>query len=174
MQPLYLRTSKTAICFFWLRIFLPSKIFEKSPGYQLGEAYLTLEEQKHLPPSLGCSVVFSYSPSCSPWFPGLTVPTHMLREPPKITQTFLQEQQNFGWRGRHAVRSDQIRSVAQLCPTLCDLMNRSTPGLPVHHQLPEFTQTHVHQVSDAIQPPHPLSSPSPPAPNPSQHQSLFQ
>ena len=53
-------------------------------------------------------------------------------------------------------------------------MNRSMPGLPVHHQLPEFTQTHVHQVSDAIQPSHPLSSPSPPAPNPSQHQSLFQ
>ena len=65
-------------------------------------------------------------------------------------------------------------SVAQLCPTLCDPMNRSTPGLPVHHQLPEFTQTHVHQVGDAIQPSHPLSSPSPPAPNPSQHQSLFQ
>ena len=71
-------------------------------------------------------------------------------------------------------RSDQIRSVAQSCPTLCDPMNRSAPGLPVHHQLPEFTQTHVHQVSDAIQPSHPLSSPSPPAPNPSQHQSLFQ
>ena len=53
-------------------------------------------------------------------------------------------------------------------------MNRSTPGLPVHHQLPEFTQTHIHRVSDAIQPSHPLSSPSPPAPNPSQHQSLFQ
>ena len=56
--------------------------------------------------------------------------------------------------------------------TLCDPMNRSTPGLPVHHQLPEFTQTHLHQVSDAIQPSHPLSSPSPPAPNPSQHRSL--
>ena len=53
-------------------------------------------------------------------------------------------------------------------------MNRSTPGLPVHHQLPEFTQTHIHRVSDAIQPSHPLSSPSPPAPNPSHHQSLFQ
>ena len=65
-------------------------------------------------------------------------------------------------------------SVAQLCPTLCDPMNHSTPGLPVHHQLPEFTQTHVHLVGDAIQPSHPLSSPSPPAPNPSQHQSLFQ
>ena len=71
-------------------------------------------------------------------------------------------------------RSDQIRSVAQSCPTLCDPMNRSTPGLPVHHQLPEFTQTHVHGVSDAIQPSHPLLTPSPPAPNPSQHQSLFQ
>ena len=64
--------------------------------------------------------------------------------------------------------------VTQSCPTLCDRMNRSTPGLPVHHQLPEFTQTHAHQVGDAIQPSHPLSSPSPPAPNPSQHQGLFQ
>ena len=68
----------------------------------------------------------------------------------------------------------QIRSVAQSCPTLFDPMNLSTPGLPVHHQLPEFTQSHVHQVSDAIQPSHPLSSPSPLSPNPSQHQSLFQ
>ena len=68
----------------------------------------------------------------------------------------------------------QFSSVAQSCPTLRDPMNLSTPGLPVHHQLPEFTQTHVHRVSDAIQPSHPLSSPSPPAPNPSQHQSLFQ
>ena len=65
-------------------------------------------------------------------------------------------------------------AVAQLCPTLCNPINRSTPGLPVHHQLLEFTQTHVHQVGDAIQPSHPLSSPSPPAPNPSQHQGLFQ
>ena len=67
----------------------------------------------------------------------------------------------------------QFSAVAQSCPTLCDPMNCSTPGLPVHHQLPEFTQTHVHRVSDAIQPSHPLLSPSPPAPNPSQHQSLF-
>ena len=62
-----------------------------------------------------------------------------------------------------------VSSVAQSCPTPCDSMNYSMPGLPVHHQLPEFTQTHVHRVSDAIQPSHPLSSPSPPAPNPSQH-----
>ena len=68
----------------------------------------------------------------------------------------------------------QFSSVAQSCPTLCNPMNRSMPGLPVHHQLPEFTQTHVHRVSDAIHPSHPLSSPSPPAPNPSQHQGLFQ
>ena len=68
----------------------------------------------------------------------------------------------------------QFSSVAQSCPTLCDPMNRSTPGLPVHHHLPEFTQTRVHQVRDAIQPSHLLLSPSPPAPNPSQHQSLFQ
>ena len=71
-------------------------------------------------------------------------------------------------------RSVQFSSVAQSCPTLCYPMNRSTPGLPVHHQLLEFTQTHVHRVSDAIQPSHLLSSPSPPVPNPSQHQSLFQ
>ena len=68
----------------------------------------------------------------------------------------------------------RFSSVAQSCPTLCDPMNHSTPGLPVHHQLPEFTETHVHWVSDAIQPSHPVSSPPPPAPNPSQHQSLFQ
>ena len=70
--------------------------------------------------------------------------------------------------------SVQFSSVTQSCPTLCNPMNHSTPGLPVHHQLPQFTQTHIHRVSDAIQPSHPLSSPSPPAPNPSQHQSLFQ
>ena len=69
--------------------------------------------------------------------------------------------------------SVQFSSVTQSSPTLCDPMNCSTPGLPVHHQLPEFTQIYVHWVSDAIQPSHPLSSPSPPAPNPSQHQSLF-
>ena len=70
-------------------------------------------------------------------------------------------------------RSDQFRSVTQSCLTLCNPMNRSMTGLPVHHQLTEFTQIHV-QVSDAIQPSHPLPSPSPPGPNPSQHQSLFQ
>ena len=70
--------------------------------------------------------------------------------------------------------SVQLSSVTQSCLTLCDHMNHSAPGLPVHHQLLEFTQTHLHRVSDAIQPSHPLSSPSPLTPNPSQHQSLFQ
>ena len=74
----------------------------------------------------------------------------------------------------HIHLSVQFSSVAQLCLTLCDPMNGSTPGLPVHHQLPEFTETHVHRVSDSIQPSHPLSSPSPPAPNSSQHQSLLE
>ena len=69
--------------------------------------------------------------------------------------------------------SVQFSSGTQSCPTLCDPMNHSTPGLPVHHQLPEFIQTHIHRVSEAIQPSHPLSFPSPPAPSPSQHQGLF-
>ena len=74
----------------------------------------------------------------------------------------------------HITYSVQFSSVAQSCPTLCDPMNPSMPGFPVHHQLPESTQTHAHRVGDAIQSSHPLSSPSPPAPNPSQHQGLFQ
>ena len=75
------------------------------------------------------------------------------------------------WLGSIDTVSQSVSSVAQSCPTLCDSMNRSMPGLPVHHHLPEFTQTHVHQVGDAIQLSHPLSSPFPPAPNLSQHQS---
>ena len=75
---------------------------------------------------------------------------------------------------QYYISSVQFSTVAQSCPTLCDPMNCSTPGLPVHHQLPEFTQSCIHQVSDAIQPSYPWLSPSPPAPNPSQHQSLFQ
>ena len=77
-------------------------------------------------------------------------------------------------KGKCILHNSSVRFslVAQSCLTLCDPMNLSTPGLPVHHQLSEFTQTHVHRVNDAIQPSHPLSSPSPPAPNPSQHQSF--
>ena len=72
----------------------------------------------------------------------------------------------------HVLLKPQFSSIAQSCPTLCDPMYRNTPGLPVHHQILEFTQTHIHRVSDAIQPSRPLSSPSPPALNLSQHQGL--
>ena len=74
--------------------------------------------------------------------------------------------------GKRNVQFNSVQSIS--CVRLCDPMNRSTPGLPVHHQLLKFTQIHAHQVGDAIQPSHPLSPPSPPAPNPSQHQGLFQ
>ena len=77
---------------------------------------------------------------------------------------------NYQLRGIVQVQFSSVQS----CPTLCNPMNRSMPGLSVHHQLLEFIQTHAHRVGDAIQPSHPLLSPSPPAPNPSQHQSLFQ
>ena len=92
----------------------------------------------------------------------------------KETTTNINKAKSWFFEKIDKIRSDQIRSVTQSCPTLCDPMNHSTPGLPVHHRLPEFTETHIHRVSDTIQPSHPLSSPSPPAPNPSQHQSLFQ
>ena len=103
---------------------------------------------------------------------------------PQLGKNEMDRNHKFIFSDQQAVRADvltlntkgavQFSSVAQSCPTLCNPMNCSTPGLPVHHQLLEFTQTHVHQVSDAIQPSHPLASPSTPALNPSQRQSLFQ
>ena len=104
-------------------------------------------------------------------------PNQKVEKRPK--QTCLQRRHTAGWwTHENMLNTDhysvQFNSVAQSCLTLCDPMNCSTPGFPVHHHLPEFTQTHVHWVGDAIQLSHPLSSPSPPAPNPSQHQSLFQ
>ena len=94
----------------------------------------------------------------------------------KIQCTFSTECITFGTivKSKKFISSVQFTSVAQLGPTLYNPMNRSTPGLPDHDQLLEFTQIHIHQVSDAIQPSHPLSSPSPPAPDPSKHQSLSQ
>ena len=93
---------------------------------------------------------------------------------PTSSLGFLSFKKDVGDFSPKTQESVQFSSVTQLSPTLCDPMNCSTPGLPVHHQLPEFTETHAHRVSDAIQPSHPLSFPFPPAPNPSQHQSLFQ
>ena len=81
---------------------------------------------------------------------------------------------DFGKSFKDICRKFSSVQLTQSCPTLCDPMNCSTPGFPVHHQLPEFIQTHVHRVGDAIHPSHPLSFPSPPALNPSQHRSLFQ
>ena len=101
----------------------------------------------------------------------LTTPLILTLLKPTVSSLHPNPRGSFG----HSVQfsSVQFSSVTQLCLTLCNPMNHSTPGLPVHHQLPEFTQTHVHRVDNAIQPSHPLSSPSPPALNPSQHQGLF-
>ena len=89
-------------------------------------------------------------------------------------QPIIQSEVSQKEKHQYSISSVQFSAVAQSCPTLCDPMNHSMPGLPVYHQLLEFTQTHIHRVGDTIQPSHPLSSPSPPALNPSQHQSLFQ
>ena len=131
------------------------------PGIELRSPALQADSLLPDPPSVQFN---SVTQSClTLWdpmnrsMPGLPVHHHL----PEFTQTQV------------PLCSVQFSSVTQSCLTLCDPMNRSTPGLPVHHQLPEFTQIHVYRVSDAIQPSHPLSSPSPPAPNPSQHQSLF-
>ena len=92
---------------------------------------------------------------------------------PFVVETlFIQFQLPF--QRNYFICSVQFSSVTQSCPTLCDPVNHSTRGLPVHHKLPELTQTYAHRVGDVIQPSHPLASPSPPAPNPSQHQGLFQ
>ena len=111
---------------------------------------------------------FLLSPSV---FPSIRVSlfqwVNSLHQVAKVLELQLQHQP-FQWY------SVQFSSVAQSCPTLCNPMNHSTPGLPVHHQLPEFTQTHHYWVGDAIQPSHPLSSPSLSAFNPSQHRGLFQ
>ena len=126
------------------------------------------------------------SPQALPWVGGfsITLKSTLLVSPPlqhPLSRTPQGSQFEGKWRApsweelaEALLSSVQFISVAQSCPTLCDPMNRSTPGLPVHHHLLEFTQTHVHRVCDAIQPSHPLSSPSSPAPNPLQHQSFFQ
>ena len=120
-----------------------------------------------------------YKANCPPWLQWLCSKCILIYT--YLNQNFSWEISNVCKRRQNCItnplppglNNDQFSSVAQSCPTLCDPMNQSTPGLPVHHQLPEFTQTHVHWVSDAIQPSHPLSSPSPPALNLSQHQGLF-
>ena len=110
------------------------------------------------------------------WVDDAIQPFHPLSSPSPPALNLSQHQGLCKWASSsHQVSSSvQFSSVAKSCLTLCYPKNCSTPGLPVHHHFPEFTQTHVHRVGDAIQPSHPRSSPSPPAPNPSRHQGLFQ
>ena len=103
------------------------------------------------------------------WVSNTNQPSHPLSFPSPPAFNLSQHKGLFQW----VSSSHQFSSVAHSCPTLCDPMNHSMPGLPVHHQLPEFTQTHVHWVGDAIQPSHPLSSLSPPTFNLSQQQGLL-
>ena len=127
--------------------------------FQLFATWWTVAHQTPLSMGFSRQEYWSGLPCPPPWNlpnPGIE-PTSLMS--PALAERFL---------------NTQFSSVAQSCPTLCNPMNCSTPGLPVHHQLLQFTQTHIHQVSDAIQSSHPLLSSSPPAPNPSQHQSLFQ
>ena len=134
------------------------------------------------PLSQWCHPVISSSvihfSSCLQYFPGWGS-SHQSSHQPKYWSFSFSISPSNEYSGLISFRIDwferaEFSSVAQSCLTLCNPMNRSTPCLPVHHQLLEFTQTHVCRVGDAIQPSHPLLSPSLPAPNPSQHQGLFQ
>ena len=145
--------------------FLMSQLFAwggQSIGVSASASVLPMNTQDWSPLGwTGCITL--QSKGLSRVFSNTTVQKHQFFS----TQLFSQSNSLFDF-------SVQFSSITQSCPTLCNPMNCSTPGLPVHHKLPEFTQTHAHQVSDAIQPSHPLSSLSPPAPNPSKHQGLFQ
>ena len=153
------------------------------PGTVPQHCYLRLKFQPKLPllPAACLALLLwfplgPYAPLC---FIPVTKQDPMMPPPGKplpqvlCCSSFLKYLDKSIWCTFPELFSVQSSSVTQSCPTLCDPMNCSTPGLPVYHQLPEFTQTHVHWVGDAIQPSHPLSSPSPPAPNPSQYQSLY-
>ena len=117
-----------------------------------------------------------YNPGCNPNFSTDKIALNRIVENTLFLESYLQSMfspsEQLDYQSRECLIWYQFSLVAQFCPTLCNPMNCSMPGLPVHHQLLEFTQTRVHRVSDASQPSHPLSSPSPPASNPSQHQSL--
>ena len=130
------------------------------------------------PWTVGNEAPLSMEFSRQEYWSGLPSTSPGASSPPRNRTPVLLHQGRFftTWTTQEALlnSSAQVSSAAQSCPTLCDPMNCNTLGLPVHHQLLEFTQTHVHRVGDVIQPSHPLSSLSPPAPNSSQHQSLFQ
>ena len=142
-----------------------------------GSEHLRSQEFRSWRLDLPCEMsfaLFSFHPSFTSWHAFLIIILRVENRCVKINRARSNLLHYLNIVAFLFLTSVQFSSVAQLCPTLCDPMNCSTPGLPVNHHLPEFTQTHFHQVNDAIQPSHPLSSSSPPAPNPSQHQSLFQ
>ena len=152
-------------------VFLPQTPTASQMSPRVTEPQLTTSVTKSGPCGWVCAL------HCPPSYPCFALPT-AVTEVLGITvkQTSPSSCLRVRFRGNQSktYSSVQFSSVAQSCPTLCDPMNHSTPGPPVRHQLPEFTQTHAYRVADTIQPSHPLSSPSPSAPNPSQHQGLFQ
>ena len=148
----------------------------RSPGEGNGNPRQSscLENSMDRRANVFCIGTFLVHLVCTSWsfpFHQRTDDVYVWYMPIGISRISLKKNSNFGMI---YIKHFQFSSVAQSCLIVCDPMNRSTPGLPVHHQFPDFTQTHIHRVSDAIQPSHPLPSPSPPAVNPSQHQSLFQ
>ena len=135
------------------------------------EWYLSIDTHCLQPsfPNIQCYLIFQrLFSSCQ-----MKPPSDIQKSSPRRGKIAM-ESRNGGVRGDHVFNISASVQFSHSVTSDCDLMNCSKPGLRVHHQLPEFTQTHVHQVGDAIQPSHPLSSPSSPVPNPSQHQSLFQ
>ena len=167
----------------WVYMCSPSRIPLQPPSHLSGSSQCTSPEHPVSCIEPGLETYFTYGNiHVSMLFSQIIPPSPSLTESKSLffisVSLFLSHMQSHHYHLSkfhiYAFSSVQFSSVTESCLTLCNPMNRSTPGLPIHHQLPEFTQTHVHRVSDAIQPSHPLSSPSPPAPNPSQHQSLFQ
>ena len=164
----YLGLSPGILSADWFCVFVLLVVWVKCPALDVINSWVLPDFVHECRPSWKLSVINTPGvwSSLAVWDPGLNAPISVV-----------QAQSLDGGPRLHKLLvcyGIQFSSVAQSCPTLCDPMNRSTPGLPVHHQLPEFTQTHVHRVIDAIQPSHPMSSPFPPAPNPCHHQSLFQ
>ena len=130
-----------------------------------GEYSKTADSRYPVPPSVGRKKRKNLGNSCEVYSREEWIPKRLRPNP--------RAKESFPFPDSSPLHSVEFSSVVQSCLTLCDPMNRSMPGLLIHHQIPEFTQTHVHRVGDAIQPSHPLSFLSPPAPYPSQHQSLL-
>ena len=145
----------------WASLLISIRCFVWGLWLKLERNDLTCWVDAEMPPGRKSNGKEQHRARVTKWMP--------LWRKPYLLLLLMRNRNNYKCLEIRVLSSLQFSSVALSCPTLCDPMNPSTPGLPVHHQLPEFTQTHMHCVGDAIQPSHPLSSPSPPAPNPSQH-----